>query len=105
MELSRNTVRPLFPPPSFTHDIDPCPPLDAAKPKGLQSYLNLISQRALIQGFVVFDYSAQYPTAVADIGAAVADGSIKRKFHVVEGLEKAPEALLMLYSGGNTGKL
>jgi NADPH-dependent curcumin reductase CurA len=35
----------------------------------------------------------------------LADGSIKRKFHIVEGLEQAPVALPMLFSGGNTGKL
>lgn len=28
-----------------------------------------------------------------------------RKFHIVEGLEKAPEALPLLFTGGNTGKL
>ncbi|KAJ6505990.1 hypothetical protein DFH09DRAFT_1335068 [Mycena vulgaris] len=35
----------------------------------------------------------------------LADGSLKRKFHIVEGLEQAPVALPMLFSGGNTGKL
>jgi NADPH-dependent curcumin reductase CurA len=52
-----------------------------------------------------FDYASQYPAAVKEIAAALADGSIKRKFHIVEGLEKAPEALPMLFTGGNTGKL
>ena len=28
-----------------------------------------------------------------------------RKFHIVEGLEKAPEAFSLLFNGGNTGKL
>jgi len=28
-----------------------------------------------------------------------------RKFHIVEGLEKAPEALPLLFTGGNIGKL
>ena len=78
---------------------------DAAKPEGLTTYLNLISQRASISGFVVFDYAARYHEAIADIGAGVADGSIKRKFHIVDGLQNAPEALKMLFTGGNTGKL
>lgn len=30
---------------------------------------------------------------------------MKRKFHVVDGLEGAAKGLTMLYSGGNTGKL
>ena len=35
----------------------------------------------------------------------IGEGKLKRKFHVVEGLEKCPEHLGLLYSGGNTGKL
>ena len=33
------------------------------------------------------------------------EGRIVRKFHIVEGLEKAPGALPLLFTGGNTGKL
>lgn len=35
----------------------------------------------------------------------LADGSLQRKFHIVDGLENAPNALSMLFNGGNTGKL
>lgn len=51
------------------------------------------------------DYAAQFPAAIKEIIPSLADGSIKRKFHIVEGLEKAPESLLLLFSGVNTGKL
>ncbi|KAH7908459.1 hypothetical protein BJ138DRAFT_1181744 [Hygrophoropsis aurantiaca] len=78
---------------------------NASTPKGLTGYLNLISQRAKMQGFIVFDYAAQYSRARSEMAAGLADGSIKRKFHVVDGLENAPKALPMLFSGGNTGKL
>jgi NADPH-dependent curcumin reductase CurA len=67
--------------------------------------MNIISQRAKIQGFIVFDYASQYPRAIADLAAGLADGTIKQKFHIVKGLENAPTALPMLFSGGNTGKL
>jgi NADPH-dependent curcumin reductase CurA len=53
----------------------------------------------------VFDYEGQYPIARAEIAKGLADGTIKRKFHVVEDLKNAPTALPMLYNGGNTGKL
>ena len=33
------------------------------------------------------------------------DGKLKRRFQVVDGLEKAPETMPLLYRGGNTGKL
>lgn len=52
-----------------------------------------------------FDYAARYPEAVKEISSWLADGSLKRKYQIVEGLDKAPEAMAMLYSGGNTGKL
>jgi len=78
---------------------------NAAKPRGLSGYMSLISQRAKIQGFIVFDYAAEYPEAIKEMSKWLADGSVKRKFHIVQGLEKAPEALPMLYNGGNTGKL
>ncbi|KAJ6619734.1 alcohol dehydrogenase [Mycena sp. CBHHK59/15] len=78
---------------------------NTAKPTGLQNYLTLIAQRAKIQGFLIFDYTAQFPEAIAEMAKGLADGSIKRKFHIVEGLEQAPVALPLLFSGGNTGKL
>ncbi|RDB26061.1 NADP-dependent alkenal double bond reductase P1 [Hypsizygus marmoreus] len=79
---------------------------NATKPAGLQNYLNLISQRGTIQGFIVFDFTARYGEAIQELAAGLSDGSIKRKFHIVEGgIEKAPVALPLLFSGGNTGKL
>ncbi|KZT07789.1 alcohol dehydrogenase [Laetiporus sulphureus 93-53] len=76
-----------------------------ARPKGLKGYLNLISQRAKVEGFIVFDHVDRYPAALQYLGSMLKDGTLKRKFHVVEGLENAPLALNMLFTGGNTGKL
>ncbi|KAJ3967404.1 hypothetical protein EV361DRAFT_494873 [Lentinula raphanica] len=75
------------------------------RPKGIQNYQTLISQRARIEGFIVFDYAKRYPEAIAEMSQGLRDGSIKRKFHIVEGLENAPSALPLLFNGGNTGKL
>ncbi|KAK2460355.1 hypothetical protein APHAL10511_007744 [Amanita phalloides] len=77
-----------------------------AKPKGLQNYLTLISQAATIQGFIVFDYASRYPEALQELAKGISNGSIKRKFHIIEGgVEQAPVALPMLYKGENSGKL
>jgi hypothetical protein len=35
----------------------------------------------------------------------VAEGKVKHSEHVVEGLEHAPDALNMLFTGTNTGKV
>jgi hypothetical protein len=78
---------------------------NASKPTGISAYLNLISQRAKMEGFIVFDYADRYPEALINLSKWISEGRITRKFHIVEGLEKAPESLPLLFSGGNTGKL
>jgi NADPH-dependent curcumin reductase CurA len=35
----------------------------------------------------------------------VASGAVKSSEHIVEGLENAPDALNLLFTGGNTGKV
>jgi len=48
----------------------------------------------------------EYPKAYTELAKALSQGIIKRKFHVVEGgIEQAPVALPLLFTGGNTGKL
>ncbi|KAI0649071.1 alcohol dehydrogenase [Trametes meyenii] len=76
-----------------------------ARPKGLSAYTNLIAQRAKIEGFIVFDYADRYAEALHEIGSWLKDGSLKRRFHIVQGLQNAPDALNLLFTGGNTGKL
>jgi hypothetical protein len=58
-------------------------------------------------GIVVcsFDYADRFPEALADLGKWIAEGRIVRKYHIVQGLERAPEALSLLFTGDNTGKL
>jgi len=51
------------------------------------------------------DYAKQYPVAIKAITEWIEKGLLKRKFHIVNGLDAAPGALPLLYSGGNTGKL
>jgi len=52
------------------------------------------------------DYESEYPIAYAELAKGLSQGHIKRKFHVVEGgIEQAPAALPLLFSGGNNGKL
>jgi hypothetical protein len=52
------------------------------------------------------DYISEYPAAIEELARGLNSGAIKRKFHIIEGgIEQAPVALPMLFSGGNTGKL
>jgi len=51
------------------------------------------------------DYAARFPEALKELGKWISEGRIIRKYHIVEGLESAPESLPLLFTGGNTGKL
>jgi NADPH-dependent curcumin reductase CurA len=73
--------------------------------KGPSNYLNLLVQRARMEGFLVFDYRARFPEAQAEMGRWIAEGKLHHREDIVEGLENAPKALLRLFDGSNMGKL
>lgn len=59
-----------------------------------------------MKGFIVFDYAKKYPAALQELASWLAQGKLKRKEHIVSGgLEAAPQALVDLYAGANTGKM
>jgi NADPH-dependent curcumin reductase CurA len=73
--------------------------------KGPANYRNLIVKRGRMEGFLILDYLDRFPQAQAEMAGWLASGQIKTVEHVVEGLERAPEALNLLFTGGNTGKV
>jgi NADPH-dependent curcumin reductase len=77
--------------------------LDAAY--GPKNYVNLIGRRGRMEGFIVLDYRERYGEAVMQLATWVAEGKIKHKVTVVDGLERAPEALKRLFTGDHDGKL
>ncbi len=73
--------------------------------QGPKNYLSLLVNRARMEGIVVFDYADRYHLAVAEMAGYLKAGKMKSKEDVVVGVEKFPEALLMLFEGKNFGKL
>jgi NADPH-dependent curcumin reductase len=71
---------------------------------GPRNYMNLLVQRGRMEGFVVSDYFDRAPQAVMELAGWAAEGRIKDRVDVVEGLENAPVALRRLFTGANTGK-
>ena len=65
----------------------------------------LIVKRLKVEGFLVLDYGARFTEAAMELGKWKMMGKLKDRQTVVEGLEKAPDALNMLFTGGNIGKL
>ncbi len=72
---------------------------------GPRNYLALLVCRARMEGMVVMDYAARYPTAVAEIGAWMAGGQLRSREHIEVGIDRFPEVLGMLFDGRNFGKL
>jgi len=75
------------------------------RPTGPANYSALIIRRGRMEGFIILDYFARFPEAQAEMAGWLAAGKVKAAEHIVEGLQHAPEALNLLFSGGNTGKL
>ena len=65
----------------------------------------VIVKRLRIQGFLILDYASRFMEAATQLGQWKMFGKIKDRETIVETLEKAPEAISMLFTGGNTGKL
>lgn len=73
--------------------------------QGPSNYLSLLVNRARMQGFVVFDYADRYMEAATQMAGWMAQGQLKTREDIVEGIETFPETLLKLFHGENTGKL
>ena len=65
----------------------------------------LLMRRIKIQGFIVLDYLDRYPEAIQALVGWMAEGKLKTRQDVRDGLDKAIDHLNDLYSGGNFGKL
>jgi NADPH-dependent curcumin reductase CurA len=74
------------------------------QPRGVANTSMLIVKRARMEGFLVFDYAPRFLDAQMELAGMVHNGSLVHHEHLVHGLEKAPDALNLLFSGGNHGK-
>src|ERR1700704_575616 len=65
----------------------------------------ILVKRLRVQGFIILDYASRFMEAATQLGQWKMFGKLKDRETIVEGLEKAPDAINMLFTGGNTGKL
>ncbi|MCY6379140.1 NADP-dependent oxidoreductase [Hoeflea prorocentri] len=66
----------------------------------------LLVKRIKMQGFIIFDhYESRYRDFVKDMTGWLAEGKVKYREDVVEGLENAPAAFIGMLNGKNFGKL
>jgi NADPH-dependent curcumin reductase len=64
----------------------------------------LLTRRARMQGFVIFDYAARYAEALAALTPWVERDLIRYREEILDGIEQAPDAIAGLYRGDNLGK-
>ncbi len=73
--------------------------------KGPSNYLSLLVNRASMTGMVVFDYADRYIEGAQILGGWMAQGKLKSREDVYEGIENFPETYNRLFSGEKNGKL
>jgi hypothetical protein len=73
--------------------------------KGPSNYLSLLVNRATMTGMVVFDYQDRYMEAAIQMGQWIAEGKLKTKEQIEQGIENFPEVLMQLFNGNKMGKL
>jgi len=76
----------------------------ADNPNFPQVWRTILVNRLAVRGFIIFDHFDQYPQFLKDVGPMVADGTIRYRETIAEGLENAPQAFMSLLKGGNFGK-
>jgi NADPH-dependent curcumin reductase CurA len=77
---------------------------DAHKPPGPANYLNLISRRGRMQGFISWDYWGRWAEITEQLEKWMLEGKLIHREHVFDGLDAAPDALNAMFTGENVGK-
>ena len=65
----------------------------------------VVTKRLRMEGFIVMDFYDQRAEAEARLARWVEEGKIKAIVDIVDGLDKAPQALIGLFEGRNRGKM
>ena len=77
---------------------------NATEPYGYRMMRSVLVNRIRMQGMIVFDWASRYGEAMKGLGALLADGKLKYRESVVDGIENAPRGLIALLKGENFGK-
>ncbi len=78
---------------------------DVHKPPGPANYLNLISRRGRMEGFIALDHWGRFDEIKAVLRGWVTEGRLRHVEHYFDGLESSVDALNALFTGANTGKV
>jgi len=65
----------------------------------------LIKNSALMQGFIVSNYTDKFPMAMQKLTQWLSEGKLKYTETIIEGFDKIPQAFIDLFDGKNKGKM
>jgi NADPH-dependent curcumin reductase CurA len=77
---------------------------NATEPYRLKNLRAVLVNRLRVQGMIVFDWRDRYGEGLAALAGHLAQGKLKYRESVVQGLENAPRGLIDLLQGKNFGK-
>jgi NADPH-dependent curcumin reductase CurA len=78
---------------------------DIGEGTGIHGLTNAVGKQLRMEGFIVSSHFDMMPAFVKELSGWVADGKIKWRETVEEGIEHAPDAFLKLFKGENLGKM
>jgi NADPH-dependent curcumin reductase CurA len=73
--------------------------------EGVTTLSNMIYNRVTMRGFVVYEFESKRAQFLGDMKGWIKDGRIKYRTTIQQGIERAPAALIGLFTGANTGKM
>lgn len=73
-------------------------------PLPLQNPALILINRVKIEGFIVSEHMEVWPQALQELATLVAQGQLRPRESIAQGLENAPEAFLGMLKGKNFGK-
>ena len=76
----------------------------ATEPYGYKMLRSVLVNRIRMQGMIVFDWKDRYGEALKGLSGYLAEGKLKHRESIVEGIDNAPKGLIALLKGENFGK-
>ncbi len=74
------------------------------QPLPLQNPALILVNRMKVEGFIVSEHMEVWPEALTELATLVAQGKLRPRESIAQGIENAPEAFLGLLKGKNFGK-
>ena len=74
-------------------------------PVGARNLWQFIVKQTAVKGFLIRDYAPRFAEGGVEMAGWIGEGKIKFDEHIEHGIETAFESFMLLFSGGNTGKL